>query len=656
MSPPLAARNALEYAALPWLQAAVVASMLPHAWHLPLWLTLVVGSVLAWSMAIGVKKQALPPRWLLVIGVLAICAGIVSEYRGLFGREPGVALLVAMATLKLLELRTRRDASVLLTLSGFLLLTHFFHSQSIPTALWLLFAVWLIVAAMLRLQTNVLPPTELLRQAARLGLQSLPLAFALFLLFPRIAGPLWGLPQDAPRARTGLSERVAPGSISDLAQSSEIAFRVRFNGPPPHPSQRYWRGPVLETFDGTAWLPGPERLETPQIEALSPPLHYETTLEASQQRWLLALDAPQAWPDGARLTPSLSLVHREPLRERARFTFASSLDYRHNETPRAGELQRNLRLPANSNPRSQALGREWREALPDPMDRVRQALQRFAQAPFAYTLQPPLLGPQAIDDFLFQSRRGFCEHYAVAFVLLMRAAGVPARVVTGYQGGEINPVDGYLVVRQSDAHAWAEVWLAGQGWLRIDPTAAVAPERIERGLVAALPEGEPLPLLAGLRSDWLLALRNRWEAINNAWNQQVLGFNPERQRAWLSRLGLADPDWRQWAILLASVLGSLLAGLAAWLLWPRRPPDPWLREWQKALRHLARQQVDSAPGEAPLALLARVQQEAPALAGRFQRVVDVYLRARYGPPATPAARQLQELRAAVAQLSKGNPS
>ncbi|HLO61906.1 MAG TPA: transglutaminase domain-containing protein, partial [Azonexus sp.] len=308
-------------------------------------------------------------------------------------------------------------------------------------------------------------------------------------------------------------------------------------------------------------------------------------------------------------------------------------------------LRRNLALPRNANPRSLTLAQGWRDSDNRPQAIIRQALALFA-AEFTYTLQPPLLGPNGIDEFLFQTRRGFCEHYAGAFVFLMRAAGIPARVVSGYQGGEFNPLDGYLVVRQSDAHAWAEIWLDGQGWVRVDPTSAVSPARIETGIADALPFGEPLPALVQWRADWLRALRYRWEAVNNAWNQHILGYDPQRQRELLSRLGLPDTDWRSLATLLGIACSVLVAAMLAWTLYQRPRRDPALQLWQKALLQLARRQVDCAPWETPMALAQRVREQRPDLAEAFQHVVDAYLQARYGK----THNDLSSLREAIARL------
>lgn len=639
-----AAREALGHQAVPWLFVAALVTIAPHFEHQPLWLSAFAGLMLLWGAWLWWQDQRLPGRWLLLLLVIAGCAGIYAEFRTLLGRDAGVSMLVVFMAMKLLELKSRRDGVVVVNLGYFLLLTHYFYSQSIPTGLWLLAALWIVTATLIRLHGG--PQATLrhtLRYAGLLCIQATPFMLVLYLLFPRINGPLWGLPQDAHSGKTGLSETMTPGMIANLAQSSEIAFRVRFDGEIPARDKLYWRGPVLENFDGATWRPLAGRHPL-RLEAISQPISYETTLEAHNQRWLLALDAPTGLPPETALNGTLTAASREAVTSRQRFQFASSLDYRFNSTEEAAVLRRNLLLPSAGNPQSRRLAEEWRATAKTPEAMIGRALALFNKE-FSYTLQPPLLGDNGIDDFLFRTRRGFCEHFAAAFVVLMRNAGIPARVVTGYQGGERNPVDGYLVIRQSDAHAWAEVWLEGRGWVRIDPTAAVSPARIETGIADALPAGEPLPGLIQMRSAWLRTLRYRWEAINNAWNQQILGYDARRQRELLTRLGLPDADWRNLAILLGLASSLLIAAITAWTLYQRPRQDPATRLWQKALRHLARRQVHCAPWETPLAFAHRVQDEHPAFAEPFARVVEAYLQARYG-----TNPDLQPLRESIAQL------
>ena len=639
------AREALDHFAAPWLFVAAAVTVAPHFLHQPPWLTALCTVLFAWAGWLWWRDQRLPGRWWLMLLVAGGCAAIAVEFRTLFGRDAGVALLVMLMGFKLLELKSRRDAVVVVTLGYFLLLTHYFYSQAIATGLWLLAALWIVTATLIRIHGGTAATLRgSLRHAAVLGGQALPFMLVLYLLFPRVAGPLWGLPQDAHAGRTGLSESMAPGNIASLAQSGEIAFRVLFEGPPPAHDKLYWRGPVLEDFDGLTWRPAATPPARPQLEFLSPPVAYESTLEAHNQRWLLALDAPSMLPADTVLSGTLTANARQRLSHRQRLRFAASLDYRFNAVESDAVLARNLRLPPGSNPQARRLAQSWRAGGP-PETVIDKALELFASQ-FFYTLRPPLLGENGIDEFLFSTRRGFCEHYAAAFVVLMRAAGIPARVVTGYQGGDRNPVDGYLVVRQSDAHAWAEVWLAGRGWVRIDPTAAVSPARIDTGIANALGAGEPLPALLQVRTDWLRTLRHRWEAINNAWNQQVLGFDRERQRDLLARLGLPDADWRNLAIILSVASGLLLAVTLAWALDRRPRHDPARQLWDKALRHLARRQVHCAPWETPLTVAAHVRATHPELAGPFDRVVAAYLTARYAA----SGNDLEPLREAIAQL------
>ncbi len=640
------ARQALDRQATPWLFASALVTIAPHVLHQAYWLSALAGLLMFWAIRLWWKDERLPGRWVLFLLVIVGCSGILIEFRSLFGRDAGVAMLVVFMAMKLLELKSQRDAVVVVVLGYFLLLTHYFYSQSIPTGLWLLFALWLVTATLIRLHGGPASTTRAsLRYAASLCLQAIPFMLVLYLLFPRISGPLWGLPSDAHAGMTGLSDTMSPGSISRLAQSADIAFRARFSTTPPAKQKLYWRGPVMEQFDGTTWRLHDNRGTSPQLETLSAPLRYEMTLEPHNQRWILALDAPIQLPEGLKASNVLAVTQRLPVTERRRYELAASLDYRFNvdEDPRA--LSRNLALPPSVNPQARALAERWRNSDHRPSAIIGQAQALFA-AEFTYTLQPPLLGQNGIDEFLFKTRRGFCEHYAGAFVFLMRAAGIPARVVSGYQGGEFNPLDGYLVIRQSDAHAWAEVWLEGQGWVRVDPTASVSPTRIETGIADALPFGEPLPALVQWRADWLRTLRYRWEAVNNAWNQHILGYDPQRQRELLSRLGLPETDWRSLATVLGIACSLLVAAMTAWTLYQRPAIDPARRLWLTALRQLARRQVDCAPWETPMTVAQRVREQRPELAETFQNVVDAYLQARYGK----SNNNLNALREAVARL------
>ena len=640
----------LDAACVPWLLAAALATAGPHAPHQPLWLALLAGASLLWRALLWLRRATLPPRWLLLGVMLAGVIGIGLYYRTLFGRDAGVALLVLLMAGKPLEARTRRDALVVVMLGYFLLLTHYFYSQSIATGLWLFATLTLLTAALIRLH-GAAAWQPAFRQAATLLLQALPLMLALFVLFPRVQGPLWGLPRDAYAGMTGLSDAMAPGSLDALIRSGAIAFRARFDGKPPPPPERYWRGPVLEDYDGLTWTRPPASARNaapaPRLEPGGTIYRYSMTLEAHNQRWLLALDLPISRPQDSLFSSRLETLSREPVRSRTRFDFTSAGATQANRDEAAPLLARTLSLPAERNPRSRALGEQWRAQNGGDARAISDtALRFFNREAFYYTLNPPRTGADAVDDFLFSTRRGFCEHYAGAYVVLMRAAGVPARVVTGYQGGEINPVDGVLTVRQSDAHAWAEIWLAGTGWLRVDPTAAVAPARIEQGLEAALPAGETLPALIRLDTDWLRSLRFRWEAMNNAWHQWVLGYNPERQREALSRLGFGDPDWRTLAAALAAVCGTVLLLLVATMLYARPRRAPAERAWQGFCAALARHGVERNAWEGPEALAARVAETLPPLAALTARAATAYVRLRYATAAeasAPAAlRELED--------------
>jgi len=622
-----------------WLLAAAIAGFAPMALHLPQWLSLAVALVLAWHAAVLRHLAQSPPRWLLSALALAGAGAIMLYYQTLFGRNPGVALLVLLFALKLLEMRTLRDGYAVVLLNLFLILSQFFYTQSMVSAALSLFAVTLSCVALLIMNHPQMERAAALRQSALMLAQATPFMLFFFLLFPRISSPLWGLPMDAHAGLTGLSESMAPGSISALSQSDAIAFRVQFLGPQPAQSTLYWRGPVLASFDGDTWTAGRGMAQkTLPYDTKGAAIDYSVTLEAHGKPWLFALELPAVLPGDAYITADYQLLAREPVRARMRYEMRSYPGIVAGAHEAEARLHEALELPAAGNPRARALAAEWRaESGSDRAAIVRRMLAYYREQRFSYTLTPPLLGEQAMDDFLFASRRGFCEHYAASFVFMMRAAGVPARVVTGYQGGEQNPVDNTLVVRQSDAHAWAEVWFEGSGWHRVDPTAAIAPNRIEANLAAALPVGEPMPLLARPAFLWLHDLRYRWDALGNAWNQRVLGYNPLRQRDLLIKLGMQSPDWRSMTLALSLLCGLVLAALTAWALINRPRLDPAERAWHLLSHKLARVGLARRPWEGAQDYAARVSAELPARGTELAAIASLYQSLRYGPAATPGS-------------------
>ena len=660
--------KALLYALLLSLLMVVA----PHADHLPPWVSALCAALLLWRAYLTRIGGALPKRWLLTALTFAGTGAILIEFHTLFGREAGVTLLILLTALKFMELRSPRDATVLLYLACFIIITNFFYSQSIPTALYMLATLLVIVTTWVHLNGQNIALRPRLKIAGTLLLQAIPLTLVLFVLFPRVQGPLWGLPQDA-FASSGLDDRMSPGSLSRLSLSEEVAFRVVYNGPPPRQEQMYWRGPVLWDFDGRTWTPGrTARSIAPEFSDLAQPIAYSVTLEPHNKTWLFALDLPDRISVPASLTHDFQILRREPLKARLRYEARSHLVYHANLRESERQLQRALQLPRGLNPRAQQLAGQWRaeaEAAPSPQPSgettsqstkpasgqvagypasgrggnrpltgtdetvVRAALEYFSRENFRYTLEPPLLtGMNNIDEFLFGTREGFCEHYASSFVFLMRAAHIPARVVTGYQGGEYNDVGGYYIVRQSDAHAWAEVWLYGQGWVRIDPTAAIAPARIERNLAAAVPNTAALPFMARSAPQWLRDLRLNWDAVANRWNQWVLGYNSELQFAFLTRLGMEDITWQKLALNMTFALGLVVAGFALYMLRHlfAQQPDKMQTAWLKVCRKLAKAGLPRAPHEGAQDYAARIAAARPDLAENIRDLAARYNALRYG--------------------------
>lgn len=634
---------------LAWLVGSLILVIAPHATRAPWWLTLLTLCLYGWRIYFAVNRAPLPSRW-LVLGVAAVAMlGVWIEHRTLFGRQSGILLLMVFSGLKLLETRTHRDAAVCAFLGYFLVVTNFLYTQAIPTALVMALGVFLLTATLVGFSAPQRPMVANLRTSALLLAHAAPAALALFVLFPRVPGPLWGLPQDAYSGMTGLSETMSPGMLSSLALSDSIAFRAEFQTPPPPQAVRYWRGPVLWDFDGRTWSAGSSFFtQFVPPEGGRATYRYEIVLEPHNRYWLFALETAASLPERARMSYDGQILANAPVRTRMRYDVTSVVLPEPQPTESPAALRRALRLPANFNPRATALAREWRAGSADEAEIVTRAIAFLRQGGYTYTLEPPLLGEDSVDEFLFATKAGFCEHFSSAFVFLMRAADVPARVVTGYQGGELNSVDSIVSVRQADAHAWAEVFLPERGWVRIDPTAVAVPGRLDRSMAAAVPQASALPLLMRPELEWLRGVRDRWEATVHKWNVWVLGFNPERQRELMASVGVRDADWRALTAALFAFLGALTLVLLAWSLRRFARPDPVQRAWRAFCRKLAARGVERAPSEGPRDFSARAARALPAARHAILRIGSLYIALRYGAGASADA--VARLRKMVRQL------
>ena len=634
---------------LAWLMGSLAIVVAPHLARAPGWLTLLALCLYGWRVYFALNRAPLPSSWLVLGIALVSMLGVWIEFRTLFGRTPGILLLVLFSGLKLLETRTHRDAALAAFLGYFLIITNFLYTQSIPTAAAMCAALLALTTTLIGFSAPQRPPRANLRTAGLLLAHAVPAALALFLLFPRVQGPLWGLPQDAYSGISGLSDSMAPGNLSSLALSDAIAFRVEFQGASPPQRQLYWRGPVLWDFDGRTWTLGPGTfVDFAPPEGGTARYRYAIVIEPHNRNWLFALESAASLPQQGRFSIDGQVLSAEPVRSRMRYEMQSVPD----PAPHAAEqpllLRRALRLPARLNPRAAALGAEWRAAAASETDILARAIAFLRAGRYQYTLEPPLLGQHSVDEFLFGTKEGFCEHFASAFVFLMRSAGVPARVVTGYQGGDFNPVDRVLSVRQSDAHAWAEVYLAGRGWTRVDPTVAANPMRLESGLARSVPNPESLPFLARTDYEWLLGLRYRWDAAAHKWNVWVLGYNPERQRELLSFVGIPDADWRALTATLFTILGVLTALLLGWSLRRFARPDPVLLAWRAFCRKLAARGLERSPYEGPRDYAERAALALPNSSGSILQIGALYIGLRYG--AERSARGVAELRRRIREL------
>jgi transglutaminase-like putative cysteine protease len=607
---------------------AVAATMATHADHLPLWFSLPLALALALRAWMRRRGMAAPSAWIRVPLTALLLVLVVVSYGNVFGKIPGSTLACGLLALKLLETERIRDARIALAFSAFVLMSALLFTQTLFFSIAVGGVLVLLLATLVSLQPAPLPAGHRLRADLRVAMlllgSSLPLAAAAFVLLPRLETPMWGSRGGDGSGRSGLSESMAPGQFAQLMLDDTPAFRVVFAGARPLPSALYFRTLVLTDFDGTTWTRQFDAGRGPaQVPSKGAVFDYAITLEATERRWLPSLDLPLAAPEGARMNADQVLVAAAPVMQPRRYEVRSALQAHASTTLAPVERARSLRLPAGYGIEARALSRRWRDELHDD-DRIVQAALEMFRRSFTYTLEPPLLARDSVDDFLFGTQRGFCEHYASAFVFLMRAAGIPARVVTGYQGGW-NSTD-YLLVRQSDAHAWAEVWKDGSGWQRVDPTAAVSPMRVELGAAVANQEG------SGIGAAWLRDLRNQLDFASRLWTESIVRFDTLRQRGLLTEFGVADVSRHNLLLWLSGLLAAAMLLATAWAMRGARERhgDALDRAWARFGARLTRIGIPPRAQEGPLDLRERVRRDAPGLAGELDPLIDDYVALRYG--------------------------
>jgi len=643
-----------------WLLVAQVLVILPHLDHLPLWIIGLWLACAAWRIQIFRMRAHYPRSWVKALMMIGAACGVYLSRGSLIGLDAGVVLLIAAFILKLVEMRSRRDAWVLIFLGFFAVTTSYLFDDSLPAGIYSLLPVTALLAAMIGLQQRAAgtQPWPTLRLAGSLLLQAAPLMLMLFVLFPRL-GPLWSLPQPKDRGVTGLADSMSPGDIAELSRSSELAFRASFEGPIPERDRLYWRAVTFERFDGRRWSQSiaSQVPQTPDWTPRGMPVRYSVVMQPSGRPWLYALDVAQIDAGDARLMADFHLQRQRPIDQALLYQATSWPESLREPAATPATLERALRLPAQGNPRSRAWAAALRRDHPSPADTVQALLQHFKQQPYRYTLRPPSVATDIVDGFLFETLSGFCVHYAGAMTFVLRAAGIPARVVAGYQGGEINPTGNYLSVRQLDAHAWVEYWRADQGWTAIDPTFQVAPERIEFGLEEALSDEDallddsPLTLRRYRDIGWLNQLRFGWDNLNYGWQRWVLGYQGERQLEVLKGL-FGKLDASKLGLLTVATGALLMAILALILLKPwRREQDPQLRLFRRFERMLARQGIERHAGEGARDFAERAAVLVPAGAESIHDFARLYEMGRYA--GRPVNRD--EMQAALGRLRRQLP-
>lgn len=656
--------NAPSSTSLIWLIAALFLAAMPHFFYQPIWVSIIFVFGLVWRSSNIFFGFPLPKGNFDLMRVIQLSVGIIAivclfvTYGSTIGRDAGVAFLITMLGLKVTEIKNHRDYYLTTFLGYFVVITNFFFTQSMLMVMLMFVVVIVMTACLISINnpSNQLSAKKMTQLSSKMLVQAVPMMLVLFVLFPRIPGPLWGLPEDAhgtsptgdfdrsslltDTAITGINNKMKLGHISRLIQSNEVAFRVQFEDEIPASEDLYWRGPVLWETDGNSWFePDYEILEKrPKYYYSDEGYNYQVVLEPHNQHWLFALDLPSKLPDysDAYLTNDVQLKSRTPINQRILYKVNSTTDYfLDNNVNFLLKLASNL--PKGQHPKTVQLASEWRSFLPNDEDYIEHVLTYFNQQEFYYTLTPPKLSGDVIDQFLFESKRGFCEHYSASFTVLMRAAGIPTRIVAGYQGGEINPVSGDLVVRQRDAHAWTEVWLDDKGWTRVDPTAAVS-ARIESGMNEIMPPEMRSPALIA-QNDFLRELwqniEHNWDALDSLWDLWVLSYSSKLQLALLAKLGIDNPNWQKLAWLMGAFIFAVLIIMPLFVFSQRKPEDLLTKNYQLFCDKLKQASLLRSKHEGPLMFGERAMKTLPQHAQAIEDITTMYINLKYGKQSYP---------------------
>ena len=644
-----------------WVMATLSVAIFPQLVSMPPHLVALVVLPLIWRVAAELRDWK-PFSMLLRVMITGMTVVIlVITYGGLFGRRAAVSLLTLMLTLKLLESYKVRDARIVTSLSLFLCATQFLFSQGI---FMLAYTAAVLISALMSMvllqRREAYEPKGAAPQSghsifSELGYSSkllamaIPVALAMFVLFPRWGSPLWGVPEASLDAKSGLSGSMTPGSIQNLFMDDSPAFRADFDSPLPPQSSMYWRGPVFWDFDGTEWRTNYYGKNLPAAE--QPPVtdsswRYTVQMEPTERHWIFALDYPATLPSGVMVSMDYQLFYRRSITRLKSYDMVSNSEFVDSPELRNAHRISALNLPEGYNPRTLELVTQWREETPSDMEFVNRVLRHFNQENFYYTLNPPLLSLHTVDEFLFETRSGFCEHYASTFTVMMRMAGIPARVVTGYMGGWYNNIGNYVLVRQSDAHAWTEVWLPDKGWTRVDPTAAVAPGRIERGSLSGFDARRHM-----FDYQWLRNVRNGFDLVQRNWNRWIIAFNLKRQSNMFMPFGMGSMDAKRLVAIMVVIIAIIAVLMLPAILRFRLPAglDPAGKQWQLFRKKLDTAGVKSTAAMTPAELNTMASDRLGDLAEEIDQISGMYRKIRYAPDAPGVA----ELESAVKGFQPG---